>query len=221
MTMQMEENRRYNPIEWVVIQKGEFEKEFQTRIALTYSDLSKLTSMSSEGPEYEHPAGVKRIPEHGPMMGISKGWQSKKYNVNPHPGHPVAHPKSEVPNLSLPMTPAGRPSNSQNVVEMTPPRVPSSVATVRPTNMMEQLPPCVPVNPSSPSQTRGSKSVSILSRTSSAPFGLPGRERDSSRTPKSLNSTGSSFFDRSMMSRTNSEVSYGGCRRTGSLFHID
>eukprot|EP00442_Polarella_glacialis_P039085 CAMPEP_0115099082 /NCGR_PEP_ID=MMETSP0227-20121206/31615_1 /TAXON_ID=89957 /ORGANISM="Polarella glacialis, Strain CCMP 1383" /LENGTH=184 /DNA_ID=CAMNT_0002493955 /DNA_START=83 /DNA_END=638 /DNA_ORIENTATION=- len=49
MTLQMDDNRKYQPHEWLLVQKTEYNKETKSRLMLTYGDFSKLMEQMDDG----------------------------------------------------------------------------------------------------------------------------------------------------------------------------
>eukprot|EP00435_Cladocopium_sp_Y103_P058898 s53_g20.t2 len=94
MTLQMDDNRKYKPSDWLLIQKMEFEKdkfrETNLRMAMSYGNFSE--QLKSQVPEVRPamlPMGVRRLPENSELPNITKGWRSRAYE-------PIAPKRPEV-----------------------------------------------------------------------------------------------------------------------------
>lgn len=86
----MDDNRKYKPSDWLLIQKMEFEKETNLRMAMSYGNFSE--QLKSQVPEVRPamlPMGVRRLPENAELPSITKGWRSRAYE-------PIAPKRPEV-----------------------------------------------------------------------------------------------------------------------------
>eukprot|EP00442_Polarella_glacialis_P037866 CAMPEP_0115119920 /NCGR_PEP_ID=MMETSP0227-20121206/45375_1 /TAXON_ID=89957 /ORGANISM="Polarella glacialis, Strain CCMP 1383" /LENGTH=195 /DNA_ID=CAMNT_0002521475 /DNA_START=83 /DNA_END=666 /DNA_ORIENTATION=- len=79
MTLQMDDNRKYQPHEWLLVQKTEYNKETKSRLMLTYGDFSKLMEQMDDGEVLPAKVreGVAVMAENQPLSLISKGWNSR------------------------------------------------------------------------------------------------------------------------------------------------
>eukprot|EP00490_Sorites_sp_Unknown_P019862 CAMPEP_0114641892 /NCGR_PEP_ID=MMETSP0191-20121206/2518_1 /TAXON_ID=126664 /ORGANISM="Sorites sp." /LENGTH=199 /DNA_ID=CAMNT_0001854001 /DNA_START=15 /DNA_END=614 /DNA_ORIENTATION=- len=193
MTLQMDNNRKYKPSDWLLIQKMEFEKETNLRMAMSYGNFSE--QLKSQVPEVRPamlPMGVRRLPENSELPSITKGWRSRAYE-------PIAAKRPEVRETSC----RDAKGNSKQQMMKLEPEVQRRPA-MELDNAME-----VPrgKDPLSPSASR----TPLLARTVvNAPARLDcSRIREANRFPKSASIASLSEFPRS-------ERSFDGCRRTGS-----
>jgi len=197
MTLQMDDNRKYTPSDWLTIQRHEFNKEADLRMSLSYGDFSGTLKTFKEREEpAEMPLGVKRLPENRQLGGISKGWHSKVY-VNTDPLRPEVRdkPTSRTPSL------AGSEStvrNSGGPLAMPERGRPASELDAQ--AFQGQGSPCH----MSPSQQRQPRTPMLARTYVNAPASL-GIMRESSRTPKSSSTP-------SLFGRTGMGV-FDGCRR--------
>ncbi|CAK9112183.1 unnamed protein product [Durusdinium trenchii] len=90
MTLQMDNNRAYTPLEWLLIQKMEFEKETNLRMATKYGNFSEhIQKQVAEVRPPKMPMAVRRLPENSELPSITKGWRSRVYE-------PIATKRPEV-----------------------------------------------------------------------------------------------------------------------------
>eukprot|EP00930_Biecheleria_cincta_P089137 TRINITY_DN78405_c0_g1_i1.p1 TRINITY_DN78405_c0_g1~~TRINITY_DN78405_c0_g1_i1.p1 ORF type:complete len:205 (+),score=32.88 TRINITY_DN78405_c0_g1_i1:184-798(+) len=196
MTLQMDDNRKYTPSDWLTIQRGEFNKEADARMFFSYGDFSATLKTFKEREEpAEMPLGVKRLPENRQLGGISKGWNSKTY-INVDPIRPEVRAKqSRTPSL------AGSESTVRDSGGG-----PSVLERERPASEVDTQAFQGQGSPGfmSPSQQRQPRTPMLARTYVNAPANL-GRMRESSRTPKSSSTP-------SLFGRTGMGV-FDGCRR--------
>eukprot|EP00438_Fugacium_kawagutii_P009423 Skav202034 [mRNA] locus=scaffold1138:257530:262701:- [translate_table: standard] len=192
MTLQMDNNRKYKPSDWLLIQKLEFEKETGLRMSMSYGNFSE--QLKAQVPEVRPamlPMGVRRLPENSELPSITKGWRSRVYE-------PIAAKRPEVREISAKESRA----NKQQMAKLEP------EAHGRPAMELDVAKGVArgkdALSPSASGRTP------LLARTVvNAPARLDcSRIREANRFPKSA-STAS-------LSELRSERSFDGCRRTGS-----
>lgn len=193
----MDDNRKYTPSDWLTIQKTEFNKEQNLRMAMSYGDFSgTLKTFKDQVEPADLPCGVRRMPENRGLGGISKGWNSKGFvnldRLRPEittkqssRAHSLAGSESTVRNSGAPpaMSEMGRPTSELDAQTFH--------GQVSPGHM-------------SPSQQRQPRTPMLARTYVNAPANL-GIVRESSRTPKSSSTP-------SLFARTGSEV-FEGCTR--------
>mmetsp|Transcript_20195 Transcript_20195/g.35955 ORF Transcript_20195/g.35955 Transcript_20195/m.35955 type:complete len:206 (+) Transcript_20195:74-691(+) len=198
MTMQMDDNRKYSPSDWLTIQRTEFNKEADIRMTMSYGDFSE--QLKNEHREV-HPAmlprGVRRVPENREMPLISKGWQSKAYR-NMEPLRP------EVASIGPSRAPSSHGSSKARHA------LHPEEGFERPASEMDLNQNYSPVYNDMPRQNPGNR-VPMLARTVvNAPASLGRGTQGFSRTQ--MSSSTSSLWGRTVME----PMSYSGCRRTGA-----
>lgn len=189
MTLQMDDNKRFTPSDWLLIQKTEFDKESNIRMSMSYGNLGEqMAKQSAKVEPALLPSGIRRLPENGELPGISKGWCSRVYQ-NLDRKRPEVHP-------------AGADSSA--------PHAPNGKAAPRPAvelDVQKSSGPRMPEPPSSFNAPRADGRTPLLARTVvNAPARLDcSRIREAARMPKSASSATLRRLD---------EKDFDGCRRT-------
>ncbi|CAE7829577.1 unnamed protein product [Symbiodinium sp. CCMP2592] len=189
MTLQMDDNKRFTPSDWLLIQKTEFDKESNIRMSMSYGNLGEhMKKQSAKVEPALLPSGIRRLPENGELPGISKGWCSRVYQ-NLDRKRPEVHPTD---------------------VDSSAPRVPNGETAPRPAvelDVQKSTGPRMPELPSSFNAPRADGRTPLLARTVvNAPARLDcSRIREAARMPKSASSATLRRLD---------EKEFDGCRRT-------
>eukprot|EP00434_Breviolum_minutum_P040218 symbB.v1.2.035735.t1/scaffold4883.1/size33484/2 len=198
MTLQMDDNRKYKPSDWLLIQKMEFDKETNLRMATSYGNFSEqLKQQVAEVHPAMLPMGVRRLPENGELPNITKGWRSRVYE-------PIASKRPEVREIGKEMST----NNNQQMIPL------DEAKDGRPAMELD-------IGQGRHLVQGGGKSAAPSARTPllartvvNAPARLDcSRIRESNRFPKSASTSSLSALPRS-------DRSFDGCRRTGSSSFI-
>mmetsp|Transcript_9840 Transcript_9840/g.23655 ORF Transcript_9840/g.23655 Transcript_9840/m.23655 type:complete len:203 (+) Transcript_9840:83-691(+) len=195
MTLQMDDNKKFTPSDWLLIQKNEFDKESNIRMSMSYgSNLGEqLLKNRAKVEPATLPSGIRRLPENGELPGISKGWCSRVYR-NLEFKRPEVHtfsPEASASPESKP-APAARPAMDLDKAEEAPRRGGWQAATF-----------------STVGSPAGEVRVPLLARTVvNAPARLDrSRIREAARMPKTSSAAS--------LKRLEDKV-FDGCRRTCS-----
>jgi len=203
MTMQMEDNSRFSPSDWVLVQRTEFDKERKARLA--YSGMSIREKPKPEPEPWQPPLGVRRRPENTALAGISKGWRSR----------------DEVPESGPQALAARSPGSPQQAHEPRPallPLSPKSSSGAAPSSRSHRSAAAAGRSPAAPLEMPPSSLGSPpLPRVPSAPSvaaprapALP-RQQSVPSLPSSPQSRAGTHYGKPL------GATFTGCRRTGSF----
>eukprot|EP00440_Ansanella_granifera_P009319 gb/GFBE01010101.1/.p1 GENE.gb/GFBE01010101.1/~~gb/GFBE01010101.1/.p1 ORF type:complete len:213 (+),score=29.36 gb/GFBE01010101.1/:1-639(+) len=207
MTLQMDDNRRYTPSDWLIIQKTEFNKEADIRMSMSYGDFSGTLKKEVKRVEPAIlPQGVKRLPENREMACITKGWNSKAYrNMDPLRPEVTSNRPSRQPSAG---SDAGSRLNGLT---------PNNTLSDRPAMELDtshSVPdfngPSTLMSPSAPSKPRQQRTPLLARTVVNAPLGLGLNRTREIRTPKSASTSSLMVLDRT------GDSCFSGCRRTGA-----